>query len=112
MAISRPERLRIGGLLLGLTAAIVIAVIGYHQFHSIGEPAPAAASAPIEVQTVLAKVSALKEQIGASGTIQPSMPLEMTSKVVARVTKVPVDLGAIVRPGDLLVQLDAQLYEA
>jgi membrane fusion protein (multidrug efflux system) len=36
----------------------------------------------------------------------------MTAKVVAKVLQVPVVVGTIVRPGDLLVQLDPKLYEA
>jgi len=67
---------------------------------------------PLPVQTVPATVKVLHETIGAGGTIQPSMPVTLTAKVVSRVLKVPVDLGAIVRPGDLLVQMDRQLFEA
>jgi membrane fusion protein (multidrug efflux system) len=67
---------------------------------------------PIPVQTVPAKVQTIDRIIGASGTIQPSYPVTMTAKVVAKVLNVPVVLGMIVRPGDLLVQLDPTLYEA
>lgn len=67
---------------------------------------------PIPVQSVPAKVQTIARIIGASGTIQPSYPVTMTAKVVARVLKVPVMVGAIVRPGDLLVQLDTRLYDA
>jgi membrane fusion protein (multidrug efflux system) len=67
---------------------------------------------PIPVQTVPAKVQTIDRIIGASGTIQPSYPVTMTAKVIAKVLNVPVMVGAIVRPGDLLVQLDPTLYEA
>jgi membrane fusion protein (multidrug efflux system) len=67
---------------------------------------------PIPVQTMPATVKEVDEVIGASGTIQPSIPVTMTAKVVAQVLKVPVDLGSIVKPGQLLVQLDPRLYEA
>jgi membrane fusion protein, multidrug efflux system len=67
---------------------------------------------PIPVQTLPAKVQTIDRIIGASGTIQPSYPVTLTAKVVAKVLDVPVVLGTIVRPGDLLVQLDPKLYEA
>ncbi|HLW69614.1 MAG TPA: efflux RND transporter periplasmic adaptor subunit [Candidatus Binataceae bacterium] len=67
---------------------------------------------PIPVQTMPATVKEVNELIGASGTIQPSMPVTLTAKVVAQVLTVPVDLGSIVRPGQLLVELDPRLYQA
>jgi RND family efflux transporter MFP subunit len=67
---------------------------------------------PIPVQTVPAKVQTIARIIGASGTIQPSYPVTMTAKVVAKVLEVPIVVGTIVRPGDLLVKLDPKLYEA
>jgi len=68
--------------------------------------------APIPVQTLPATVKSMHEVVGASGTIQPSMLVNTTAKVIARVLTVPVDLGTIVRPGDLLCEFDPQLYAA
>lgn len=70
------------------------------------------AGLPIPVQTVAVAVKSLNETIGASGTIQPSMPINLTAKVVARVLAVRVEVGATVKPGDVLVELDPQLYQA
>jgi membrane fusion protein (multidrug efflux system) len=67
---------------------------------------------PIPVQTVPATVRTISETIGASGTTQPSLPVTLTAKVTARVLSVPVDLGNVVRPGQLVVELDPQLYKA
>jgi membrane fusion protein (multidrug efflux system) len=66
----------------------------------------------IPVQTVPVKVQVLEEVIGGSGSIQPSTPVNIFCKVVARITKIPVDEGSIVHPGELLVDLDPQLYKA
>ena len=68
--------------------------------------------APIPLQTVAARVQSFDDEIGGSGSIQPSVPITITAKAVARVLSVPVEEGAIVRPGDLLVDFDPQLYSA
>ncbi|HZP44356.1 MAG TPA: efflux RND transporter periplasmic adaptor subunit [Candidatus Binataceae bacterium] len=67
---------------------------------------------PIPVQTLPARVESLEETIGGSGSIQPSTPVNLYCKVVARVLRITVDEGAIVHPGDLLVELDPSLYIA
>lgn len=70
------------------------------------------ADMPIPVQTQPAQVKPIDEVIGASGTIQPSVTVTLTAKVIARVLQVPIDVGSVVKPGDLLVTLDPRLYEA
>ena len=67
---------------------------------------------PVSVHTAPATVKTLHETVGASGYIEPSMPVFLTAKVISRVVSVPVDLGVVVKPGALLVQLDPHLYEA
>ena len=66
----------------------------------------------VSVQTAPASVKTIHETVGASGYIEPSMPVFLTAKVVSRVVSVPVDLGVVVKAGALLVQLDPHLYEA
>lgn len=70
------------------------------------------ADMPIPVQTQPATVKSVDEVIGASGTIQPSVTVTLTAKVVGRVEQVTVDVGSVVKPGDVLVTLDPRLYEA
>jgi len=101
----------IGGVLLGLVVVGVLAYTVFYLTHTVQADARLA-SLPLPVQTVSANVRLLQEVIGASGTIQPSMPVTLTAKVVSKVVQVPVDLGAVVKPGDLLVQMDRKLAEA
>jgi len=101
----------IGGILLGLIVVSVLSYTAYYLTHTVQADARLV-SLPLPVQTIPATVRVLHETIGASGTIQPSMPVMLTAKVVSRVVKVPVDLGAVVKPGDLLVQMDRTLFEA
>jgi RND family efflux transporter MFP subunit len=73
---------------------------------------PPKVALPPRVQTVIAKVQPFDEVIGASGRIEPSALVNVTSAVVAKVLRVPVDRGSVVHPGDPLVELDPRLYEA
>jgi RND family efflux transporter MFP subunit len=67
---------------------------------------------PIPVQMLPAKVTSLHEVIGASGTMAESTDVLLTNRVVAKVLKVPVELGNIVKQGDLLAQLDDTLFRS
>lgn len=99
------------GLLLGAMTCAMLLATAYHLTHVVQKDARIV-GLPIPVQTVPVAVRTLHETIGASGVTQPGMPVEMTAKVVSRVLSVPVDLGAVVKPGTLLVQLDPQLFQA
>lgn len=98
------------GLLLGAIVTVVLIYTAFFVTHTVQRDARLV-RLPIPVQTVPATVKTIRATIGASGTIQPSIPVIMTAKVVSRVLKVPVDLGTVVRPGDLLVALDQLLYK-
>ena len=98
------------GLLLGAIVAVVLIYTGYYLTHTVQKDARLV-KLPIPVQMVPATVRVLRATIGASGTIQPSMPVTMTAKVASRVLNVPVDLGTVVRRGDLLVEMDQRLFK-
>jgi len=99
------------GIILGLAVAVIAIATVYHLTHTVQRDARLV-GLPLPVQTIPATVRTMHETIGASGTIQPSIPLTMTATVVAKVLEVPVDLGEVVKPGELLVRLDPQLYQA
>src|ERR1700736_4239030 len=66
----------------------------------------------IPVQALAARFQPLHETMGASGVIEPSLPLALSARVSSRVLRVPVDLGMEVRPGALLIEFDPRLYQA
>ncbi len=101
------------GLLLGAIVTVALIYTGYYFTHKVQKDTRLAKvpALPVAVQTVPAAVKVLRATIGASGTIQPSMPVMMTAKVVSRVLKVPIDLGSVVKPGDLLVEMDQRLFK-
>jgi membrane fusion protein, multidrug efflux system len=98
-------------VILGVVIAVVVAFTASRLTHTVQADARLV-DLPTPVQTVPAAVRVLHETIGAAGTIQPSMPVTLTAKVVSRVLDVPVDLGAVVRPGQVLLKMDRRLFEA
>jgi membrane fusion protein, multidrug efflux system len=66
--------------------------------------------AAVRVQKIEAvKQPSLEEVVG---TVQPKLQAVMEAKVSGRVTRLPVTLGQLVKPGDLLVELAAQEVQA
>ena len=97
------------GILLILIAAAAVVVMLKYFVQTDGLKARPV-GLPIPVQTLPAKVTSLHEVIGASGTLAESTDAFLTNRVVAKVLKVPVELGNIVKQGDLLAQLDDTLF--
>jgi membrane fusion protein, multidrug efflux system len=102
---------------LGAVAMAAVTATACRPLHAEKQEAEAvhpaeAVHLPVSVQTAAATVKTLHETVGASGYIEPSMPVFLTAKVISRVISVPVDLGVVVKPGALLVELDPHLYEA
>jgi HlyD family secretion protein len=56
-------------------------------------------TAPVERRTILLSVQ-------ANGTVEPVNIVEVKSKASGTITRMPVDIGANVKAGDLLVQID------
>jgi RND family efflux transporter MFP subunit len=67
---------------------------------------------PIPVEVLPVGVHPLRMSIGASGTISALNTITITARDTSKVTSVPVDLGDIVRAGDLLAQLDDRIFVA
>ena len=99
------------GLLLGLIVFVSLVRLVVYLVHSDGNKARLV-GLPIPVQILPVSFRQLNESIGGSGTIEPSVYTIVTSKVSGRVLAVPVDLGAAVKPGTLLVSVDDTIYRA
>jgi membrane fusion protein, multidrug efflux system len=93
----------VGGVALLLAAKYIIATDGT-KARPLGQPIP--------VQTLPASVTALHEIVGASGTTAETIDAVLTNRVVAKVVSVPVEIGAVVKQGDLLAQLDDTLFRS
>lgn len=58
-------------------------------------------TAPVERRTIVVSAQ-------ANGAIEPVSVVDVKSKASGVVIKMPVDIGSLVKPGDLLVQIDAR----
>ena len=52
------------------------------------------------------------ERVSASGKIQPEVEVKITAEVNGQITELPVKEGDVVSKGDLLVQLNPDIYDA
>ncbi len=97
---------------LAVLGVIILPVAGLTAHHILQTTQADARSVglPIPVQTVTAIVQSVDEVVGGSAIVQSSEPVNVSAKVAARVAKVPFEVGAVVRPGDLLVEFDPELY--
>eukprot|EP01156_Anaeramoeba_ignava_P014614 Anaeramoba_ignava/a609765_86.p2 GENE.a609765_86~~a609765_86.p2 ORF type:complete len:413 (-),score=61.22 a609765_86:2051-3289(-) len=90
-------------ILLIAVAVIAVLVIGNMKKKS-------GKTTNIEVGQV--KREKIVQKINASGTLAPVVQVKKSSKVSARIINITVKEGNIVKPGDLLVELDRKRYEA
>ena len=65
-----------------------------------------------EVNTEQAAVRDIVERVSASGKIQPETEVNITAEVSGQILALPVKEGDRVEKGDLLVQINPDLYEA
>ncbi len=99
------------GAILAVIVAVVVAMMIRHLLHT--DPLKARlVGLPLPVETLPAKVVSLGETIGASGAVEQSATVTLAARISSRVITVPVDLGAIVKEGDLLVEMDSRLLKA
>jgi RND family efflux transporter MFP subunit len=112
VAEERPRDFKTAGLwvLLGIITVGLLAAAVHRVAHTVQKDARVL-RLPIPVQALPAKVESIQQILGASGTIEPSYPVVVTARVVARVLKVPVDEGVVVQPGELLARVDPELYQ-
>jgi membrane fusion protein, multidrug efflux system len=97
------------GVLLVLIAGAAVVVMLKYFVQTDGLKARPV-GLPIPVQTLPAKVTSLHEVIGASGNTAESTDVLLTDRVTAKVVKVSVQIGNIVKQGDLLAQMDDTLF--
>ena len=91
-------------LLLGLGAFVVLlVVIAVVKGGSLTLP---------QVSTEEIALRSIVERVSASGKIQPEVEVKITAEVNGQITKLPVKEGDIVAKGDLLVQLNPDIYDA
>jgi membrane fusion protein, multidrug efflux system len=106
----RRGELFLGFLLVLIAGAAIVVMLKYFVQTDGLKARPV--GLPIPVQTLVAKVTSLHEVVGASGTLAESSDVFLTNRVTAKVLKVPVELGNIVKEGNLLAQMDDTLFRS
>ena len=66
----------------------------------------------VSVQSELPKVRTIVETVSASGKIQPEVEVKITTEVSGQIISLPVREGDLVKKGELLVQINPDLYES
>ena len=79
-------------------AAIAVGVVACSGKKAAGVPIPTAA---IERRDIIVDAS-------ATGAVEPINVVEVKSKASGQITQMPVETGTLVKPGDLIVQLDTR----
>jgi HlyD family secretion protein len=65
---------------------------------------------PSKFQTVAVARGDVIEKVQATGTVQPLLQVNVGAQVNGRVTRVPVDFNSVVKKGDVLAEIDPQIY--
>ena len=91
-------------LLLALGAVVLLLVI-VAVVKGGNRELPSVSTAQVETRDIV-------ERVSASGKIQPEVEVKITAEVNGQITELPVKEGDVVAKGDLLVQLNPDLYDA
>ena len=90
--------------LFGL-GAFVIVLLTVAVYRGGGRTLPQVSTEKIARRTIV-------ERVSASGKIQPEVEVKITAEVNGQIIKLPVKEGDVVEKGDLLVQLNPDIYDA
>jgi HlyD family secretion protein len=93
---------RLGGRLLGVICAVVMGIASAALVggcHRVTAPKIFMDTAAVTRQSIVITVS-------ATGTIEPAEVVLVKSKASGLIIKMPVAMGTVVKPGDLIAQID------
>jgi len=88
------------GVVLGLKAAQIMNLIGFASAQA------AAGMPPVPVATVLAEKQSWEETLDFPGTLRPVQGVLIRAELPGVIKNIPVENGAAVKKGDLLVEYD------
>jgi len=113
--VTKMVRRRWPDLLIGLVLGLLcMGIVGWMLLHLINTDQVDAGKVglPIPVEVLPAGVQPMHMTIGASGTLSSLNTISITARVTSPVVSVPVDLGDVVRKGELLAAMDDRIYVA
>ena len=95
-------------LIIVLAVAVVIAAVIWNVLHKAGEQVEMVNNL-VEVEPVQKRD--LSDTISLKGTVAGASRTNVTSKAVSEITEMNVQVGDIVKPGDVLCRLDSASIE-
>ncbi|MGA7985231.1 MAG: efflux RND transporter periplasmic adaptor subunit, partial [Burkholderiales bacterium] len=102
------SRLAFGRFALVLVACVVLAAAGYYGWRTWS----GRASANPGLITATAQRGNLEDAITATGTLQPKDFVDVGTQVSGQLKTLLVDIGAVVKTGQLLAEIDPSVYQA
>jgi len=91
---------------LAIAGGLVLAVGGGLVWQAKHRPL-----APAKYVTAAVETGDVVEKVQATGTVQPLLQVNVGAQVNGRVTQVYVDFNSVVQKGDVLAEIDPQIYD-
>ncbi|MEP0773496.1 MAG: efflux RND transporter periplasmic adaptor subunit [Acidobacteriota bacterium] len=91
--------------LIAVGVVVVLGAVVWASLASSGERGQVVEAEKVQRRDVIARVK-------ASGTINPKVKVEIQSKVIGEIVALPVREGDAVRAGQVVLQIEPQLYQA
>ena len=102
-----------GGVWFALAILVVVCAVGLILYHVIASrPKAAPAARPVQVSTTTARQGEMGVYVEALGTVTPIATVTVPSQVSGQLTRVNFVEGQMVRPGDLLAEIDSRPFQA
>jgi len=106
--VTRTRWRRARGLALVLGACALVATGGYFAWQSwLGDD-----SRNVGLVTAVAQRGNLEDTVTATGTLQPKEFVDVGTQVSGQLKKLLVEVGAVVKAGELLAEIDPSVYQS
>ena len=104
----RARRQRLGRLALVVAACALVAAGGYYAWQYWFDDD----AENVDVVTAVAQRGNLEDTVTATGTLQPKDFVDVGTQVSGQVKRLLVDVGAVVKAGQLLAEIDPSVYQS
>jgi HlyD family secretion protein len=101
-----PKKSRKAAIVISVVSALAILVAGGFWLKARRTPK----GEPVTVEKAV--VRTITQVVTATGKIQPEVEVKITSEVYGEIVELPLDEGAAVKKGDLIVKIKPDLYQA
>ena len=111
VSVGRPVRSRFSRLIrvaLVLAACMVLVGVGYYAWQTWF----ASDGSTNSLLTAVVTRGNLEDTVTATGTLQPKEFVDVGTQVSGQLKKLHVDIGAVVKTGQLLAEIDPSVYQA